>query len=179
MTISFNGQNSPEEQSYTDIPVNQIFKRVREHDFNPLNEENSMTMDRSLEKAGIADLDDKDWKVRLLAVRDLIRAGKGKASEIKSGLADSSPHVRQISAKALGILRAESAITELEKTVREDQNAMVRSQAVIALGQIESKPSLDLLRKKVEEEKPIQTIYGGRTYWTVPERRRQNMEQIL
>jgi peroxiredoxin len=152
MTISLNGQNSREKHSSKNISVEQVFKRVRKHDFNPLNEENSMTMDRSLGEEGIANLDDKDWEVRLLAVRDLVRAGNEQVEEIKSRLTDRSPHVRQVSAKALGILRAESAIPELEKMVRRDQNAMVRSQAVIALGQIEARSSLELLRKKVEED---------------------------
>lgn len=149
MAISLNVHNSREEPSYKDISVDQVFKRVREHDFNPLNEENSMTMDASLGEEGIADLNDKDWEVRLLAVRDLIRAGNEQVKDIKSGLTDRSPHVRQISAKVLGVLRAESAIPELEKIVRQDRIAMVRSQAVIALGQMESKSSLELLRKKV------------------------------
>ncbi|MBS3772280.1 MAG: HEAT repeat domain-containing protein [Bacteroidales bacterium] len=152
MTISLNVQNSREEPSYKDVSVDKVFKRVREHDFNPLNEENSMTMDASLGEEGIADLNDKDWEVRLLAVRDLIRAGNEQVKDIKSGLTDRSPHVRQISAKVLGVLRAESAIPELEKIVRKDRIAMVRSQAVIALGQMESKSSLELLRKKVKED---------------------------
>jgi peroxiredoxin len=152
MTISLNGQNSQEKQLSKNISVEQVFKRVREHNFNPLNEENSMTMDRSLKKEGIADLDDQDWEVRLLAVRDLVRAGNEQVEDIKSGLTDRSPHVRQVSAKALGILRVKRAIPELEKMVRRDQNAMVRSQAVIALGQIESRSSLGLLRKKLEED---------------------------
>ena len=152
MTLSINAQNSEEVQSNKKTSVNQIFKRVRAHSFHPLNEENSMTMDRNLGKAGIADLDNNDWRVRLLAIRDLIHAGKDQVNAIKKGLTDKSQHVRQVSAKALGILRDKTAVPELEKVVREDKNAMIRSQAVIALGQIESGSSMNLLRKKAKED---------------------------
>ncbi|MFO8235032.1 MAG: redoxin domain-containing protein [Bacteroidales bacterium] len=152
MTFSLNPQNSKITPPSNETSVNQVFKRVREHKFHPLNEENAMTIDRNLGKAGIADLNDKDWHIRLLAIRDLIRAGNDQVKAIKAGLTDKSPHVRQVSAKALGILRARNAVSELETVVSEDKNAMVRSQAVIALGQIESASSLQLLRKKAKED---------------------------
>jgi peroxiredoxin len=61
-------------------------------------------------------------------------------------------NVRQVSAMALGILGAQSAIGDLEQIVREDKNVMVRSQAVIALGQIESQNSINLLREKMIDD---------------------------
>jgi peroxiredoxin len=113
-----------------------------------LNEDNSLTIDRQLNASGVADLKNDDWRVRLLAVRDLVRIGSNEdVNEIQNGLQDESIHVRQVSAMALGILRAQSAISDLEQIVREDKNTMVRSQAIIALGQIESKNSLNLLRE--------------------------------
>ena len=130
------------------IAVQQVFERVRAHEFNPLNEENSMTQDRALKVAGIADLQNDDWRVRLLAVRDLVRAGTSKLDEITKGLVDPSIHVRQVCAMSLGILNAGGAISSLEQVIRTDENAMVRSQAIIALGQLEAKQSLDLLREK-------------------------------
>ncbi|PKP51387.1 MAG: hypothetical protein CVT92_12880 [Bacteroidetes bacterium HGW-Bacteroidetes-1] len=132
--------------------VSKTFNTVRNHHFHPLNDENSMTQDRNLNVAGIADLNDEDWKVRLLAVRDLVRAGSHSTDEIITGLMDQSADVRQVSAMALGILGAKQAVDELEKIVRNDDNAMVRSQAVIALGQIESGKSLDLLRLRLKED---------------------------
>ncbi len=137
--------NTPENK----ITVPQIFARVSAHTFHPLNDENSMTLDRNLKVAGIADLSDEDWKVRLLAVRDLVRAGTNSVNEIKKGLAYNSAYVRQVSAMSLGILKAKQAAGELQQIVSGDNNAMVRSQAVIALGQIESESSLDLLREKL------------------------------
>lgn len=74
-----------------------------------------MTIDKSLKKDGIADLNDTGWKVRTLAVRDLVRAGKNQTGEIKKGLFHRSLYVRQIAAKALVILRATEAITELDR----------------------------------------------------------------
>ncbi len=141
-------QNTAEKK----ISVSQVFARVSAHEFNPLNEDNSLTIDRNLKVAGIADLDDIDWRIRLLAVRDLVRAGKGDVIEIKQGLTDKSVYVRQVSAMALGILKSESAIGDLEKVVRDDENVMVRSQAIIALGQCESKGSLELLREKLDSD---------------------------
>ena len=136
----------------TNIGVKQIFERVRSHDFHPLDDANSMTLDRDLNVAGIADLDDDDWKIRLLAVRDLVRAGIAEAEGIRVGLTDQSDHVRQISAMALGILRADQAIEDLEYVVANDSITMVRSQAAVSLGQIGSKQSLGLLRKRLEED---------------------------
>ena len=135
-----------------DKSVSQIFSEVASHPFHPLNDENSITIDRNLKKDGIANLDNNDWKVRLLAVRDLVRAGLNEAAAIKAGLVHASPYVRQVSAKALGILRAMQAIPELESVVKNDAVAFVRSQAVIALGQMEAEHSLTLLREKLEND---------------------------
>lgn len=144
--------NTMENAADNHIVLDKVFERVRAHEFNPLNEENSMTMDRYLKVAGIADLDNDDWRVRLLAVRDMVRAGIKNVNKISKGLSDQSIHVRQVSAMALGILKARETISSLEQVVLTDENVMVRSQAVIALGQMESKQSLDLLRKKRMED---------------------------
>ena len=63
-----------------------IFDRVGTRNFNLLNVENSMAQDRNLKFAGIGDLKDEDWKVMLLAVRDLVRTGANRIDEIKKGL---------------------------------------------------------------------------------------------
>lgn len=140
---------SPETANFE---VKEVFERVRAHDFHPLNDDNSMTLDRHLNVAGIADLDDDDWKVRLLAVRDLVRAGIDDAGRIRVGLTDRSDHVRQISAMALGILRAGQAIEDLASVLANDNVIMVRSQAAVSLGQIGSRQSLGLLRERLEED---------------------------
>ncbi|MDF1559608.1 MAG: redoxin domain-containing protein [Bacteroidales bacterium] len=151
MILPINSQNKTENKIY-DINVPDVIERVRTHDFNPLNEDNSMTLDRSLNVAGIADLNNNDWQVRLLAVRDLVRVGDNNVKEVIAGLTDKSAHVRQVCAMALGILRSKDAISSLEQLVRQDENTMVRSQAVIALGQIEAGSSLALLHETLKTD---------------------------
>lgn len=138
--------------SSSEFAVSQILEQVRLHEFHPLGQDKSMTYDRNLETAGIADLNNDDWRVRLLAVRDLVRAGIDSDHDIIAGLRDSHEHVRQVCAMALGILKSQAAIGSLELVVREDDNAMVRSQAAIALGQIESRGSIELLHERVEDD---------------------------
>jgi len=53
-------RNSPEIPS-----VGAILDRVRDHQFHPV-DASSFTIDRTLEEHGIADLDDEDWRIRLL-----------------------------------------------------------------------------------------------------------------
>ncbi|GAB3328656.1 hypothetical protein GCM10027355_34160 [Haloplanus salinarum] len=136
------------EPSPPDKPsVEAVLDRVRTHEFHPVDETN-FTVDRTLEKHGIADLDDDDWRVRLLAVRDLVRVGDTNASDVAVGLEDDDVQVRYVCATALGILRARSAIESLERVACQDPNALARSQAMIALGQIGATRSLDLLRDR-------------------------------
>ncbi len=136
----------------SEISVTQVIEQIHSHDFHPLNEENTMTFDRTFKKPGIADLNNDDWRVRLLGVRDLVRAGIDSENEIIKGLSDSDANVRQACAMALGILKSQAAIEDLEQIVREDEVDMVRSQAVIALGQIESSGSLELLNRILIED---------------------------
>lgn len=132
--------------------VSQVIDRIAAHDFNPLNEDYSLTLDHAEREAGIPDLDNKDWKVRLLGVRDLVKAGQSSVDGIIVGLQHPNMHVRQVCAMALGILSAEESIAGLEKLAIEDSITMVRSQAIIALGQIESESSIDLLNKILKED---------------------------
>jgi hypothetical protein len=148
MISPINSQNKTGNIIYN-ISFPNTLERVRTHDFNPLSEDNSMIFDRSLNVPGNANLNNDDWRIRLLAVRDLVRAGNNSVKEIVTGLTDKSAHVRQVCAMALGILRSTDAIRSLEQLVRQDENTMVRSQAVIALGQIEAMSSLGLLRDKL------------------------------
>ncbi len=139
------------------VDINEVFRRVEAQNFNPLNEDNSLTLDHNAREAGIPDLDNEDWRVRLLGVRDLVRAGQKTVDGILVGLQHPNMHVRQVSAMALGILRAEEGIAGLEKLALEDSITVVRSQAIISLGQIESSGSLDLLNK-IKEEDPSRDV---------------------
>ena len=139
------------------VEVSQVFERIATHDFNPMNEDHSMTLDHAVREAGIPDLDNEDWRIRLLGVRDLVRAGQKSVDEILMGLQHSDEHVRQVCAMALGILSSEEGIEGLEQLAREDSSTVVRSQAIISLGQIESTGSLDLLNK-IKEEDPSRDV---------------------
>lgn len=132
--------------------VSEIFKSVKTHNFYPLDSGGSRTQDSTLGVTGIADLNNEDWKIRTLAVRDLIRAGIDEDDQIIKGLYDQSIHIKQVSAMALGILRAEKAIADLEHIIANDDNVMVRCQAIIALGQMESTQSLGILKEVLEND---------------------------
>lgn len=131
--------------------VASILRRVKEHDFHPTR--GGTTSDRALKKAGVADMADTDWKVRTLAVRDMVRAGKSGEGEVIKALADENPNVRHLAAVALGAQRTVAAVPELEKRLREDAEVTVRSQAAAALGQIGEKSSLPALRAALRQEK--------------------------
>jgi len=73
--------NETEASSSDDLSVEAVLDRVRTHTFHPV-DETSFTVDRTLEEHGIADLDDDDWRVRLLAVRDLVRLGDAKTCKL-------------------------------------------------------------------------------------------------
>ncbi|MDT8408366.1 MAG: redoxin domain-containing protein [Wenzhouxiangellaceae bacterium] len=126
--------------------VARVFETVSEHDFNPVGPD-SFTIDRVLKTHGIADLDDTDWRLRLLAVRDLVRTGPASIDAVITGLAHEDVQVRYVAATALGIIGSELAADALERTAADDADALVRSAAAIALGQVGCADSLDLLRR--------------------------------
>ena len=92
LVLSSCSQRTPSNE----VVVSEVLQRVAEHSFNPLNEDFSLTIDHEFKEAGIPDLDDKDWQVRLLGVRDLVRAGTNSVDEIVEGLQNSDEHVRQV-----------------------------------------------------------------------------------
>lgn len=151
MTAIRTGMPTSPNGSSKNPTVSAILDRVRSHTFHPLNEK-TFTVDRELDVEGIANLDDDDWNVRLLAVRDLIRAGNDAVPEITLGLRDDDVQVRYVCATALGVLGADGAVDDLEEVARNDPRPLARSQAVVALGQIESERSLAMLRERLEED---------------------------
>jgi len=130
--------------------VEAILRRVRDHRFHPVRD--GFTFDRRLNKNGVADLADGDWRVRLLAVRDLVRVAAELPDPVIPALGDADAPVRQLAAMAVGIVRAKNAVSSLERALRDDNDAMVRSQAAIALGQIGEKRSLSLLKTAMAED---------------------------
>lgn len=134
------------------LEVSKVLQQIAEYNFNPMNEDFSLTLDSEFGEAGIPDLENRDWEVRLLGVRDLVRAGINSSDEIIAGLSHDNENVRQVCAMALGILKSEEGIGGLEKLALGDPAAFVRSQALISLGQIESTGSLDLISGIMEED---------------------------
>jgi len=130
--------------------VEDIFRRVRAHDFHPTRD--GFTYDRQLEKHGVARLENDDWRVRTLAIRDLVVAGAKNADRIAAGLKDQDEQVRYLSAMALGVLRVDVAVPDLEARLRNDPDPTVRSQAAVALRQIGSKASLPALRAAFRDD---------------------------
>lgn len=86
--------------------VDAVVRRVDEHSFYPI--ENGFTVDPETGYDGVPDRESMDWHVRTLAVRDLVRLGREAARPMAEALGHDNPHVRQIAAMALGILRAEA-----------------------------------------------------------------------
>ncbi len=131
--------------------VGTVLSRISAHEFHPIRD--GFTYDRHLNQHGVANLDDEDWRVRTLAVRDLVRLGPSATSALVRALDDKNEHVRHVAAMVLGITRATNAVPALEKTLREDRDSVVRSQAAIALGQIGQRSSLAAVQAAQKEDK--------------------------
>ncbi|MFD1572094.1 hypothetical protein [Halorubrum laminariae] len=89
-----------EANSSDGLSVEAVLDRVRTHESHPV-DETSFTVDRTLEEHGIANLDDDDWRVRPLAVRDLVRLEDAKTSEIAGGFEDDDVQVRYVCVTSL------------------------------------------------------------------------------
>ena len=132
--------------------VKEHLDRVRRHTFHPLNDDGGMTIDRELRVHGIADLDNRDGRTRLLAIAGLVRALPGSIDAVIAGLSDEDLHVRQVAAAALGIARMTESSEDLERLLMGDPSPVVRSQAAISLGQMESSASMDVLHRTRRED---------------------------
>jgi alkyl hydroperoxide reductase subunit AhpC len=122
-----------------------ILERVARHEFHPIRD--GFTFDRHLDKHGVADLDDPDWRVRLFAVRDLVRLGPSAGPALIAALEHRNGHVRHVAAMTLGILQLQEAAQALERSLKEDPDEVVRAQAAVALGQIGRNESLPVVRQ--------------------------------
>jgi len=139
-------------QAEDQASVHEVLQRVHHHEFYPLNEEGTFTIDRDLKKHGVADLNNQDWRVRLLAIRDLVHALPDAAEQIEQGLFEDDLHVRHVAAASLGIARVTTASDKLERVLRSDKSPLVRCQAAKSLGQIESNTSLELLKTRMKDD---------------------------
>ncbi len=119
-----------------------ILTRVRKHDF-----------ERNSGYDGVGDLADMAWRVRTLAVRDLVRLGSDGVSAWKGSFRDADRHVRHVCVMAAGLLGAEETAGELQRLLAEDPDPIVRGQAAEALGQLRHVESESVLRATAKEDR--------------------------
>ncbi len=129
------------------------FDRIRAHRFHPLqSDRRTFTVDRALGVPGVADPDDRDGRVRSLALRDLIAVALREPAAVVVGLDDDDVHVRCLAAAALGVAGADGAVAALERMVAEDPEPIARAYAAIALGEMPSAASVPTLSSRLAEE---------------------------
>ncbi len=119
-----------------------ILDRVRRHNF----EANSGYK-------GVGNLNDDAWRVRTLAIRDLVRLGSEAVPILRAGLKDQNRHVRHVCVTTLGILGVKEAGDDLVQLLAADPDPIVRCQAAQALGQIGYTAGLSALKKASNKDR--------------------------
>lgn len=135
-----------------------VLDRVRIHTYQPIG--NGFTSDAKLKTHGVADLNNANWRITTLAVRDLCRGGDAVVPGIMKALHDDNLHVRHVAALTLGILPSpadsepsiEQRISELITVLQKDQEQLVRSEAAIALGRLNATVAVAVLAKASEHD---------------------------
>lgn len=122
--------------------VKDIFQTIRDHNF----EKNSGY-------EGVPGNGDNAWKVRILAISDLVKTAPGDHAEVIAGLGDRNRHVRHVAVTALRLLGVKQAGPELLKLLVEDPDPIVRCEAAQALGQIGYDKAKGTLKKIASEDK--------------------------
>ena len=121
--------------------TNQILERVRGHDFK-----------KNSGYAGVGDLTDDAWQVRILAIRDLVRLGSEAVPAIIASLQDENRHVRHVCVTVLGILGVHEAGDDLLSLLTKDPDPIVRGQTAQALGQIGDVSAAESLIISLDDE---------------------------
>ncbi|MCH7556712.1 MAG: PD40 domain-containing protein [Planctomycetes bacterium] len=119
----------------------QVLDKVRKHNF----EKNSGY-------DGVAYLGDNAWRVRTLAIRDLVRLGSEAKLILIAGLNDENRHVRHICVAAIGILGLRDAGNDLVKLLTDDHDPIVRGQAAQTLGQIGYTDAIETLKRAGQQD---------------------------
>ena len=128
-----------------------MLERIRRHPFAEIR--GGRTIDPQTGHEGVADLNDPSWRVRLMAIRDLVRLGDSAATALQPVLRDEDPHVRHVAATALGILGARiGAADALEDRLAKDTNPVVRGQAAVSLGQLGLERVAERLAGRLDHE---------------------------
>ena len=121
---------------------NQIIDRVRKHNF----EVNSGY-------EGVGDMTDDAWRIRILAIRDLVCMGSSAVPTLITGIHDENRHVRHVCVTVLGILGVQDAGDDLMKLLTDDTDPIVRGQTAQALGQIGYMQAMSKLKMVTERDK--------------------------
>lgn len=125
--------------------VSLIMQRVDDYPFNPIVD--GFSKEPKLNNTdGVSHLADTAWKVRLLAIRDLVRLGEEAVPEIVKQLEHGNPNVRHVAAFVLGLRPGEISETSLMNLLKSEVDPVVRSQAAISLGRLNSKNAIPLLQ---------------------------------
>jgi peroxiredoxin len=138
--------------------VNAVLGRVRNHEFHPV--QNGFTVDKRLKTHGIANLADEDWRIRLIALRDLLRIGAPAIPALIEALGDDNLHVRHVCCFALGLLREDgdhgtvslAAMRALATRLKQDSEPIVRSEAAVSLGRLGAHSSLNVLEEATKKD---------------------------
>ncbi len=158
LRITATQSENPTASEETQLSASIILDRVRSHTYQPLS--NGFTSDATLKAHGVADLENADWKVTTLAVRDLCQSSNAIVPELLTALHDDNLHVRHVAALTLGILPApsnsnlpiEQRIAELTTILQNDKEQLVRSEAAIALGRLNATSAATVLTKASEQD---------------------------
>jgi len=122
--------------------IDSVLKRVRSHDFS-----------HNSGYDGVGDMQDQAWRVRTLAIRDLLRNGEKGIPKLRKNLFDADSHVRHVCAMTLGLLKAKSASDDLRKVLQNDKDQIVQCEAALALGYLGLQDNLPFLKSFYEKEK--------------------------
>ncbi|MFN2323721.1 MAG: redoxin domain-containing protein [Trueperaceae bacterium] len=133
--------------------MSQPFDRIRTHRFHPLQpDRRTFTVDRDLGVQGVADPDDRDGRVRSLALRDAVALAADDAPAVVQALDDGDLNVRVVAAAALGVARVHDARGALERMLVHDPEPIGRAYAAIALGELGSAAAVPVLRDRQASE---------------------------
>lgn len=147
--LSFNPVEAEGEEKKPVRSVGEVFAAIEEHEFHPV--VSGFTRDRNLVKPGVASLDDPDWKVLTLALRDLARLGPEATSSIRERLSREDLHARYLAAASLGIRADTTAVEDLARLLEADPEMLVRSQAAVTLRQIGDPAAVSALKAALRD----------------------------
>jgi len=109
------------------------------------------------EKGHMRPRDDRGWKARMRAMRDLAGLGAAAVPALVRALDNADPEVRGFAAQALGFLGDARAAERLGRTLAEDQVPVARLYAADSLGMIGGLRPKPLL-ERIEAEDPNKDV---------------------